>query len=116
MAAAFKCRFTDCLDQEDIHNGDHRLLARSANPVSHSVRLLNHISITTISDQTSSEGYGYAKESLCTALLSISRSCTNLPTTTFELLQTPGTRQKIPHQGNQRTMTVAGARETVGNR
>ncbi|GKB82026.1 hypothetical protein Tco_0948921 [Tanacetum coccineum] len=32
------------------------------------------------------------------SLLSISRSCTNLPTTTFELLQTPGTRLKIPHQ------------------
>ncbi|GJY78026.1 hypothetical protein Tco_0483827 [Tanacetum coccineum] len=33
------------------------------------------------------------------SLQSISRSSTNLPTTTFELLQTPGTRLKIPHQG-----------------
>ncbi|GJV55876.1 hypothetical protein Tco_1456881 [Tanacetum coccineum] len=35
------------------------------------------------------------------SLQSISRSSTNLPTTTFELLQTPGTRLKIPHQGTR---------------
>ncbi|GKA21088.1 integrase, catalytic region, zinc finger, CCHC-type containing protein [Tanacetum coccineum] len=33
------------------------------------------------------------------SLQSISKGSTNLPTTTFELLQTPGTRLKIPHQG-----------------
>ncbi|GJU90576.1 hypothetical protein Tco_1302999 [Tanacetum coccineum] len=55
--------------------------------------------------------------------ISTSRSCTNLPTTTFELLQTQGTRLKIPHQGitttnqfravwNQKDDEVAGARET----
>ncbi|GJV46233.1 retrovirus-related pol polyprotein from transposon TNT 1-94 [Tanacetum coccineum] len=34
------------------------------------------------------------------SLQSISKGSTNLPTTTFELLQTPGTRLKIPHQGS----------------
>ncbi|GKB00364.1 retrovirus-related pol polyprotein from transposon TNT 1-94 [Tanacetum coccineum] len=35
------------------------------------------------------------------SLQSISRSSTNLPTTTFELLQTLRTRLKIPYQGSQ---------------
>ncbi|GKA74854.1 hypothetical protein Tco_0781232 [Tanacetum coccineum] len=60
------------------------------------------------------------------SLLSISRSCTNLPTTTFE--PSSNSRNKTEDTtprynkdnqsgqfGNQRTMTVAGARETVGS-
>ncbi|GJZ42896.1 retrovirus-related pol polyprotein from transposon TNT 1-94 [Tanacetum coccineum] len=53
-------------------------------------------------------------------LLSTSRSCTNLPTTTFELLSnSPGTRRRLLHQdnndhqsgqfGNQRTITAGNA-------
>ncbi|GJT33799.1 hypothetical protein Tco_0924218 [Tanacetum coccineum] len=42
------------------------------------------------------------------SLQSISRSSTNLPTTTFELLQTPGTRLKIPHQGIGSTLQLHG--------
>ncbi|GJY98393.1 integrase, catalytic region, zinc finger, CCHC-type containing protein, partial [Tanacetum coccineum] len=60
------------------------------------------------------------------SLLSISRSCTNHQHQSFELLQTQGnkTEDTTPRYnndnqsgqfGNQRTMTVAGARETVGS-
>ncbi|GJR98776.1 retrovirus-related pol polyprotein from transposon TNT 1-94 [Tanacetum coccineum] len=51
------------------------------------------------------------------SLQSTSKTSTNLPTTTSKLHQTPGTRQWILLQdlGMTNNLTVAGARETIGN-
>ncbi|GJX76459.1 hypothetical protein Tco_0323270 [Tanacetum coccineum] len=43
------------------------------------------------------------------SLQSISKGSTNLPTTTFKLLQTPGTRMKIPHHGIKNELSVQGS-------
>ncbi|GJX49765.1 hypothetical protein Tco_0276610 [Tanacetum coccineum] len=57
------------------------------------------------SDPEASSGDKICKR-ICHSCKVFSKGSTNLPTTTFELLQTPGTRLKIPHQGMQKPKQV----------
>ncbi|GKA35296.1 hypothetical protein Tco_0721787 [Tanacetum coccineum] len=112
-----------CLDQEDIHNGDQFLRynyyqapkPQRSNATSSSTRpsaSTRHKGkeiakpVTPQSESVSEEDSDPEQaqrdkdmQKNLAPLLSISKRLYNLPTTTFELLQTPGTRLKIQHQG-----------------